>query len=298
MPCYSPIRAWKSKHLNKSGKRSLVFQRINAQFADQPISIPCGKCIGCRLAYSQEWGIRAYHESTLYKNNCYLTLTYNDENLPLSGSLEPHLMTAFMKAVRKKYGSKIRFLLCGEYGKNLTRPHYHICLFNHNFNDRRLHTTNHCGNDLYTSDQLSDLWPLGYNLIGDITFKSAAYVARYVTKKITGALAADHYKHLNPEFLRMSRRPGLGKDWYEKYKKEVFPDDFVILDGRKMPVPKFYDDQLLIENPDLHAQVVKRRKLYANKKPEEQTQKRLFTRETCKIAQVEQLKRSLEKETS
>jgi len=133
MACYHPIQAWRSKKVNKeTGKRSIVFQRSEA-FVDMPVVVPCGQCIGCRLEKSRQWAIRCVHESKCHDDNIFVTLTYNNENLPKDGSLCLADLQKFMKRLRKKYGAGIRYFACGEYGEKLKRPHYHVCIFGLNF---------------------------------------------------------------------------------------------------------------------------------------------------------------------
>jgi hypothetical protein len=130
MPCYHPIEAWYSKSTNESGKRSLVFKEKLGQ--GQSIEIPCQKCIGCKLEYSRQWAIRGTHENQMHEESYFLTLTYNEENLPQYESLQKADFQDFMKRYRKAIAPrKIRYFMCGEYGHNddqlaanaLGRPH-------------------------------------------------------------------------------------------------------------------------------------------------------------------------------
>ena len=148
----------------------------------------------------------------MWDRNCFVTLTYNDEHLPANGSLNKRDITLFLKRLRKRYGKGIRYYQCGEYGELLSRPHHHAILFNHDFEDKQLWSVRG-GVRLYRSASLEQLWPYGYSTIGDVTFESAAYVARYVVKKITGEREGEHYRGKMPEFATMSRRPGIGRGW-------------------------------------------------------------------------------------
>ena len=238
MPCYYPLKGYLSKSLTVNGKRGITFTASKG-FTDKPMTIPCGQCIGCRLKYSAMWAARMVHESQLYDDNCFITLTYDDDHLPSDLSLRKRDFQLFMKRLRKRFSSdRIRFFHCGEYGENFGRPHYHACLFNFDFPDRELFSIR---NDvrLYTSDILTDIWGKGMCSVGDVTFDSAAYVARYVTKKVTGDLADDHYQSVDldtgeitwrqPEYTTMSRRPGIGRDWYDKYGAATHHDDFIVV---------------------------------------------------------------------
>ena len=190
MPCYSPVQAWRGP-VTASGKRAIVFKRPSQVFG-KGLELPCGGCIGCRMERVRQWSLRCVHESRLYRDNCFLTLTYSDDNLPANGSLMPEHFTLFMKRLRFAYGEGIRFFMCGEYGEKLGRPHYHACLFNFDFPDKELHTISK-GNRVYKSQALEKLWGLGHCWIGSVTPQSAAYVAGYVMKKITGDKAQEHY---------------------------------------------------------------------------------------------------------
>lgn len=307
MPCYHPLDGWRSKKRNESGKRSIVFNRTEG-FVDMPVKVPCGQCIGCRLERSRQWAIRCVHESSLYDRNCFVTLTYDNDHLPDDNSLEKHALTKFMKRLRKKYGSEIRFFACGEYGSQLHRPHYHLCLFNHDFNDKEIWSVKN-GFKLYRSPSLEKLWPFGYSTIGDVTFESAAYVARYVTKKITGKDADEHYTTINketgeivserlPEFVRMSRRPGIGTDWLNSFTDDIYNHDYVIINGKKCRPPKFYDTRFEIEHPDEFLRIKGRRKknILTDKYEMDNTTDRLKVKKTIQNRKHQLLIRSYENE--
>ena len=86
MPCYTPITGYASRALTKNGKRQIVFSPQKG-FVDLPMTIPCGQCIGCRLEKARQWAIRCVHESKMWEHNSFVTLTYNDFNLPIDGSI-------------------------------------------------------------------------------------------------------------------------------------------------------------------------------------------------------------------
>lgn len=205
------------------------------------------------------------HEASMHRDNCFITLTYSDENLPAYGSLVKSDFQKFMKRLRKEIAPEtVRFFHAGEYGERLGRPHYHACLFGYAFPDK-VEFTRRGEFPVYRSRLLERLWPFGLSEVGSLTFESAAYVARYVTKKITGKAAEDHYSvvdaetgesvQLLAEYATMSRRPGIGARWYEKYGAEVFPNDEVVMRGRAMKPPRAYDVRLKEENPELFARV-------------------------------------------
>lgn len=236
MPCYRPLTAYR----NPSGGPLLFSSR--AGYGDRSLKIGCGQCMGCRLERSRVWAMRCQHEASLYEDNCFLTLTYSDECLPDNGSLVKKHFVDFHKRLRDRVGyGRFRFYACGEYGERTNRPHYHCLLFNYDFPDKEFYKTTAGGHRLYVSALLDDVWGYGHCQIGSVTFDSAAYVARYITKKITGDMAEAHYAGREPEFSDMSRRPGIGRAWLEKFTSDVYPRDHVIVNGVKCKPPRFYD---------------------------------------------------------
>ncbi len=290
MSCYHPLKGYKSKNLTEKGNRKLVFKPQQA-FTDLSLEVPCGQCIGCRLERSRQWAVRIMHESKLYDDNCFLTLTYNDKNLPADGGLNVVHFQKFMKRLRKKYApKKIRFYHAGEYGDDNGRPHYHACLFNINFQDKTL-WKKHEGGSIFISDELDNTWQKGFATIGELTFNSAAYVARYITKKQNGAYAKFYYESVNrntgeiiqikPEYSTMSRRPGIGKAFFDEFKEEIYPDDFIIINGQKTKPPKFYDKQYELINEDAYGKIKDSRIRKSADQKENQTWERLKVREAC-----------------
>lgn len=272
------------------------------------MTVACGGCLGCRLDRSRTWAMRIVHEAQLYDDNCFVTLTYSPENLPKDGSLDKTHFQKFMKRLRKHFSPrKIRYYHCGEYGAELQRPHYHACLFNLHFPDQQLFQERD-GNLLFVSETLNQLWPYGFSTIGDLTFESAAYCARYVLKKITGDQAHDHYLRwdengeaywLQPEYTTMSRRPGIGKDWYEKYKSDVFPSDEVPVPGSGVykKAPRYYEQILEAEDPQTFEAIKEKRQQFRRENADEYAPDRLRSKYIIAKAKRDMLKRGLENET-
>ena len=277
MGCYSPIKAWYSKLVNKSGKRSLVFN-VKAAIDDQDINISCGQCIGCRIMKRADLSTRCMHEASLHEENCFITLTYDDKEL--MNRENPHTVIKsdvqnFIKRLRSKIKydtpkgqepKKISYLIVGEYGDETERPHYHAIIFNHDFEDKELHHTEK-GNKLYTSKELEDAWGMGMCIIGEVTKDTTSYVAGYTTKKITGEKAKEHYTKIDqngevfeiiPEFALRSTRPAIGKNWYEKYRGDV-KKDFITHKGKREKVPKYYD-KLREQDDDIEFDEVKEKR--------------------------------------
>ena len=243
MPCYGPLQAFYPKATLSNGDpnpdRRLVFRKDKSE-TGIPISVPCGRCAGCRLEHSRQWAVRCMQEKRMHTRSAFITLTYDNNNLPSGGTLVKRDLQLFMKRLRKTHGTGIPFFACGEYGEKTNRPHYHVLLLNSDFTDKRLIKSGSEYN-LYASNDLSKLWTMGHHAVGDVTFESAAYVARYCMKKITGKLAADHYKGRQPEFIVMSRRPGLGAAYFDKYHSEMYTHDNIIVNGVPSSLPRFYD---------------------------------------------------------
>lgn len=305
MACYKPLKAY------RSGDGTITFNRTRS--ANIPINLPCGRCIGCRLDRSLQWATRCMHEAQMHVDNSFITLTY--EEPPEGGSLyKPHFQT-FIKKLRyhlstRKYNPttgrlqrsyrKFRYFHCGEYGEKLGRPHYHACLFGVDFPDKQLHSVKN-GNKLYVSKTLSDLWGHGFATCAALTFETAAYTARYCTKKITGDKAADHYMRvdedgcaywLEPEYATMSN--GIGADWYAKYKTDVFPHDEIIMRGAITKPPRYYTDKLKKEDPATLEKIQRKRIKAFDAHRKDNTEPRLQQREKVKQAQFRQLKRPME----
>lgn len=260
MVCDHPQTAYRSRERNPSTGRYLVtFNPHQNLIEGSRLTLPCGRCMGCRLDKMRDWAVRCTHEASMHERNCFITLTFSDDFLPWNYSIDQRDFQLFMKRLRKSISpTKIKFFACGEYGDLNLRPHYHALLFGYDFNDRVHFKTDRRGNKLFTSDLLTKLWPYGHSTLGNVTYQSAQYVAGYVTKKIGGEPAAAHYLRIHPfsgkqhqvapEFRLSSTRPGLGASWFERYSGDCFPSQFVIVDGVKRPVPRYY--YRLIEEAD------------------------------------------------
>lgn len=238
----------------------------------------------------------------MHPENCWLTLTYSREHLPVDYSVHPRVMQLFFKKLRKSlYPKTVRFYLGAEYGDQNLRPHYHVILFNHDFNDKIFYEQTSQGHTLYTSKTLSKIWSYGLATLGAVTFQTAAYTARYTTKKQTGPQASGFYlrQHpdhgficrVRPEFSLMSRRPGIGASWIAKFKDDTYPSDTVISNEREARPPRFYDQQLSEE--ELH-KIQLKRKLDAKQRP---TRPRTYNAEMghaeVRDARISTLKRKL-----
>lgn len=270
MSCFNPISAT-NNGLQSNGKNKIVFTGAKSQYDDNHLKLPCGKCIGCLRNRSREWAIRCVHESKLHQDNSFITLTYRPEDLPEGGSLNVADFQGFMKRLRRyaeyneKHKTKIRFMQCGEYGPKLQRPHHHALLFGYDFHDKKLWKHNGRGQRIYTSETLERLWGKGFCTIGNVTQQSAEYVARYTLKKHYGENAKTHYGDKKPEYLTMSRKPGIGHGWYQKWKTDIYPKGILVFNAVKQMPPRYYDTLYKAENPEQIEQIKLDRKSRANK---------------------------------
>jgi hypothetical protein len=308
MPCYKPIDAWKTP----TGQ-VVFYDSPGVQY----MQIPCGRCIGCRMKRAESWAMRCVHEAQLHDENCFITLTYNAENIPPDGGLRKKHFVDFMKRLRKHiHPRKIKFYMCGEYGDKNNRPHYHALIFGYNFPDWvLLPHKSPAGHDLYTSPILEKIWGKGFVQVGDVSYESAAYTARYIMKKQTGPKMEEidpetglkPYERVNsftgevhevlPEYNAMSRGGrdgnGLAADWFDQFARtDCYPKDFVHVNGIKRSMPRYYDERLKKVNPDLHDDIKAHRAHKGYESPDN-TPERLVTREKIASAKSQSLKRSL-----
>lgn len=246
------------------------------------------------------------HENQTHRESCFVTLTYSDEHLPPGGTLVVAHFQAFMKRLRKQAGRRIRFFHCGEYGENTWRPHYHALLFGLWPADAtKLPGKSKSGSDQWRSESLEKIWGLGNVTIGTVNFESAAYVARYILKKVNGQQAESHYTRvdldtgeihkLQPEYTTMSRRPGIGAEWFQKFHSEVFPADEVIARGHPSKPPRFYDKLHKRMSPSDLDEIKALRMLNGSSKQNRwnSTSERLKVRETVAKAKTSLYKRDL-----
>lgn len=253
MSCYHPLYAFKTPWTNENGKSELVFcssktddffhdaKKLKQKYRDRLVPIPCGRCLGCRLDQAKEWSVRCVLESSLYDDNCFITLTYDEAHCP--DRLSKKDFQNFMKRLRSAHPEcKIRFFGCGEYGSKNGRPHYHIILFNFDFKDREYWCDDGVSK-LFRSKELEKLWTFGISSVGEVSLESCSYVARYSNKKQSNARG--------DEFLLMSRRPGLGAQWYLDHKDVIYVADKVygsFGSTHKASVPRYFDKLAVAED--------------------------------------------------
>ena len=293
VPCYHPLKGYRSKEGKVNGKWAVTFNPKQG-YTDLQVTVPCGQCVGCRLERSRQWAMRCVHEMRLHEHNSFITLTFDDQHLNPKETLVKSDFQNFMKRLRKNTGAKIRYFHCGEYGENLSRPHHHAILFGYDFEDKKLFKTQK-GNKLYSSDILDKAWQhKGWALIGEANFETAAYTARYILKKVTGPAAGEHYNGKIPEYCTMSRRPGIGRDHYEKYKDEIFPDDYCVIRNQKMNPPKYYLDILGQDSLQAYEYIKAQRHIKAKNNVDYDNYSRLPVKEEVTMAKVNLKQRPIE----
>lgn len=187
--------------------------------------VPCGHCLGCHIDYSRDWANRMVIELQDNPDAIFLTLTYNNENLPFTEvefedetiagrpTLSVRDLQLFFKRLRKKFpGKRIRYYVAGEYGPKTHRPHYHAIVYGiglSDFPDLVSRGYNELKDPYFTSQIMENIWSNGFILMSQVTHKTCAYVARYVMKKHYGFNKRE-LSGATPEFNLSSRRPGIG----------------------------------------------------------------------------------------
>lgn len=201
---------------------------------EKGLYVPCNHCVNCRIAYKREWAVRLMNEVETCQKACFITLTYNDDNLPLDRSLHKDVLQKFFKRLRKKcFPTKIKYYACGEYGSEFKsfRPHFHAIVFGVNCREMSL--------------ILSDVWTLGFTNIQPVFYDSCAYVTGYVMKKYNGDKAKEVYGEKEVPFRLSSQ--GLGKDYALKNREQIEKNLGIKVAGKNKGFPKYYQS-LYIKN--------------------------------------------------
>lgn len=368
MPCYYPIAAVQAA----PGAKLKLFKReekhLYRNMPGKHLEVPCGQCSGCRRRRSLEWAMRCMHEAQTHRYNTYLTLTYDEKNVPQDYSLRHRDYVLFMKALRnrltretenyrngiidaestllhashdhvsdrslealtklqrqqncfdlnstnskisktilpaKRSKRQISFYMCGEYGDQFGRPHYHSLIFGLDFSDKIYLKKSKAGEKIYTSPTLQKLWKHGYSSIGNVTFNSAAYISRYVLKKRTGDGNRQNYEILDldtgeiaikkKEYNCMSRNPGIGKNWFTQFKEDVYVQDKVITkSGMSLKPPRYYDRELKKLDAARLESIKHARELEALAREQDHSSERLAVQEIVANAKAQNQTRNLE----
>lgn len=299
MPCSSPLSAF--QHV-ESGQ--IHFKPTGTPDRYRALQLPCGKCTRCYLERSRQWAVRQVHEAQIHKDNCFLTLTLNNEAIDEFGwGLQPKLYTDFAKRMRSKLG-KFSYYMCGEYGELKLRPHFHANIFGLTFNDAFPHKKTRNGDQLYQSDTLDELWKWGDAWIAELNFDTAAYVARYMMNKPTTEKEREkRYQRVDgdtgeiiqvkPEYSRMSLNPAIAKRWIQEFSSDVYPNDFVISKTRQAKPPRYYDKWYEEKDERGFENIKETRRALANLRQDDNTPQRLRVKEDIAKALLQRKARTL-----
>lgn len=284
MACTAPIRGHRDRDGVVRLRRGIPDARIHGRGTNPELELPCGRCLDCKLRKVSDWATRLAHEASLHTEACFLTLTFSDDGLALRElqhgthpfDLDVEDWQRFAKRLRKElkkqgYGP-IRFFQVGEYGDQELRPHHHAIIFGNEFRDGGESWKDEQGHPVWTSQIIEKAWGYGIHTVQEATPETMNYVAKYVQKKLYGKMKEQQCERIDsasgecvtvrPEFATMSRGgtgKGIGHGWWQRWKDEVFPDDFVVVKGKKTPVPRYYTKQLQAENEELYLQVTEAR---------------------------------------
>jgi len=296
------------------------------------LTLPCGKCLGCKYDHARDWETRIINEASLYLCNSFVTLTYDNDHLPIGQTLIPEHVTLFLKKLRKKTRDPIRYYYSGEYGDQLDRPHYHLILFNYWPKDATFLKKTKLGDKLFSSESLEKTWGKGFAPIGTVTAQSAGYVARYVMKKIKGKDAHEKYwkfdprtgldHELHPEFARMSRgarcedhkelpqRPldcfrctgGIGYGYIQRYHRDIYGPhqsreitDEVVVNEKPRKPPRAYDKFILERRGEQFLERLKHQRYTSSLEHwDEQQPARLLVKEKVREGRLKSLRRDYE----
>lgn len=247
MSCDSPIKGFASQKRTDTGKRQIVFNSKDG-LIDRPMQVPCGKCLGCQRAKANEWALRCQHETESHDANSFVTLTYDDEHLPSDGGLHHSDFQKFIHRLRKRIKrgmikgvnpeTKIKYFMCGEYGESFGRPHFHVGFFGIDFPDK-VHFSISGSNSQYTSEVLTDLWPLGFHTIGSLNFATAQYTAKYSMKQ-----QGVDYELLGVKPPYRVASNGIGKDFALKFSSDYANHGNIMINEHINPVPEYYIKQM------------------------------------------------------
>lgn len=277
--------------LNQQGNWTNIYTRGISPNAVSAVTefvyIPCGKCLACKLDKSREWANRCMLEMQNHDESYFITLTYDDEHLPMNpgidkdtGEIQDDIWNStlvledyqkFIKRLRKNTGQNLRFYGCGEYGTSIDgthRPHYHLIIFGLHLDDLELLGNSNLGHQRYTSETIGKCWKFGHHLVMEATWETCAYTARYVTKKAFVDFD-DIYKENNvlPEFSTMSRKPGIGKNYYENHKNLFDFENIVVgnkFGSKKFKPPRYFEKLFEVDNPNEYEILKAKRNVFSD----------------------------------
>ncbi len=255
MACYRPIQIHVGSDSIRPGGPKIWGER----------TVPCGNCMGCRSKQARDWAFRIMHETQMHESSWFITLTYSNERIPPNGSLNPADLRTFVKNLRRNRSpGSLSYFACGEYGEITQRPHYHAVLYGTPLLDKYILRASDT-RPVWRSKTLESHWPDGHAEFSTVTPGSASYVAGYVNKKVSKKVNPEAYTRVNKdtgelielqkEFSRMSLKPAIGKRWIEKYWQDVYPRDFVVMNGKEFKPPRYYDKWMEANHPEIMFEV-------------------------------------------
>jgi len=232
------------------------------KIGNQKKTVPCGKCIACKCNRSQEWYVRLVHEMSVHKEMCFVTLTYNEDNIKKNYSLNKKDLVDFFKRLRYYYKeNKIKYYACGEYGDTTYRPHYHMIIFEYQPTVEEMYLLRiEKGIKRMSSEILDKIWFQGQNTVDIVNLKTIRYTVKYITKKLYGEKAKEVYGDNEPPFSLMSK--GLGLNWIESTKEdhEDMLKGYLTIEGKKVPIPRYYQkkyDFIGLKDPKVNYEKIK-----------------------------------------
>lgn len=222
----------------KSDGKTIAWSQKDYSREFSLFQLPCGQCLNCRLEYARTWAIRCVHEAKMWPNNSFITLTYDDKHLG-ENKLDYRDFQLFMKKLRRRLpGQQIGYFVTGEYGEKSKRKHWHAIIFNYRPADCEYQFSNERGDKIFTSKSLAELWEFGSSNLGDVTFESAGYCARYAAKKLVHGHDQSH--RWNP-ISKKSSKHAIGKKWLEKFHDDIFNYGSLVVDGKPVgEIPRYY----------------------------------------------------------
>lgn len=196
------------------------------------VSVPCGKCPTCKARRASAWSFRLMQEEKVSTSAIFLTLTYDTSNVPITSkgymSLRKSDLQKFFKLLRYYSTNKIRYYAVGEYGGKTMRPHYHIILFNANY------------------EHIGKSWKMGSWHVGNVTGASVGYTLKYISK--SGKIPLHANDDRIPEFSCMSK--GLGVNYCTEAMQRWHLDNLserlycLTDDGKKISMPRYYKQRM------------------------------------------------------
>lgn len=303
MSCTNPKTAWQQKFscLVTRKMHKPIFRKPSSYTINlglwRELKLPCCRCPSCRLEYSRQWALRGVCELQMHERSSFVTLTYAPKHLPKSGSLIKRHYQKFFKRLRK-HGYKFTYMVAGEYGTRLGRPHYHVIFFGEDFK-QGAESAPFLQSEkfpLWQNKKLTKLWGKGHVVCGFVSIASIRYVASYITNRVYGSEQAlkSHYGDKIPEFMQPSLKPAIGLRWIEKFHTDVFPSDEFIYDGLKMKPPKYFFNWLKKKNPSLALDISEKRAIFMESNKDKFTLERAIAREEIMLSRFKNKMRALD----